>query len=125
MRRFIANTAARIRAEAQVFNFSLLTHAQFALALSTLVAAGSTVYAARLPAAADDDELRERAELIAAFTVFSAAISPFVLQLWWLLAPILLVCGGALAGASALFAGVTYVARKILLHHAAAAPDTQ
>ena len=121
MRRFIANTAARIRAEAQVFNFSLLTHAQFALALSTLVAAGSTVYAARLPAAADDDELRERAELIAAFTVFSAAISPFVLQL----APILLVCGGALAGASALFAGVTYVARKILLHHAAAAPDTQ
>ena len=117
LRRFIANTTARIRAEVEATSFSLLTHAQFALAFSSLVAAGSTVYAVRRLSKVNARWYQHRcidyAEEVASITVFSAVISPVVLEVW----PITLICGGGLAAALVLFNSTKYVANKIL--HAA------
>ena len=131
LRRFIANTTARIRAEVEASSFSLLTHAQFALALGSLVAAGSTVYAVRhLPAKeVETASLIEyyrssvrcskycavSADMIATFTVMSVAAAPILLEAYiW---PLVGAYGCAVCG---LYAGVYCVAREILRSAASA-----
>ena len=118
LRRFITNTTARIRAETEASSFSLLTHAQFALAFSSLVAAGGTACAVHRLSKVNGVVRRyhrciDYAEEVAAITVFGAVISPVVLNLW----SAVLMCGGGLAAALVLFSGTKYVANKIL--HAA------